>query len=53
MQAYLTLVRRELGSFFKSWTGYIIITGVGCAFRPFNMLEKLNPSRNITPAMMM
>src|SRR5437867_4778254 len=28
MQAYWTLVRRELGSFFVSWTGYIIIAGV-------------------------
>ena len=27
MQAYWTLVRRELGSFFVSWTGYIIIAG--------------------------
>ena len=28
MQAYWTLVRRELGCFFVSWTGYIIIAGV-------------------------
>ena len=27
MQAYLTLTRRELGSFFYSWTGYIVIAG--------------------------
>jgi len=28
MRAYWTLVRRELGSFFVSWTGYIIIAAV-------------------------
>jgi len=28
MQAYFALVWRELGAFFKSWTGYIIIAGV-------------------------
>jgi len=28
MRAYWTLVRRELSSFFVSWTGYIIISGV-------------------------
>jgi ABC-2 type transport system permease protein len=27
MQAYLTLTRRELGSFFLSWIGYIVIAG--------------------------
>jgi ABC-2 type transport system permease protein len=27
MQAYLTLTRRELGGFFYSWTGYIVIAG--------------------------
>jgi ABC-2 type transport system permease protein len=27
MQAYLTLTRRELGSFFYSWIGYIVIAG--------------------------
>jgi ABC-2 type transport system permease protein len=27
MQAYLTLTRRELGSFFCSWVGYIVIAG--------------------------
>ena len=25
MQAYVTLVRRELGSFFYSWIAYIVI----------------------------
>jgi ABC-2 type transport system permease protein len=28
MQAYLTLIRRELGSHFYSWTGYIVIACV-------------------------
>jgi ABC-2 type transport system permease protein len=27
MQAYLTLIRRELGSFFYSWIGYVVIAG--------------------------
>jgi ABC-2 type transport system permease protein len=27
MQAYLTLTRRELGSFFLSWIGYVVIAG--------------------------
>ena len=27
MQAYLTLTRRELGSFFYSWIGYVVIAG--------------------------
>jgi ABC-2 type transport system permease protein len=27
MQAYLTLTRRELGSFFSSWIGYLVIAG--------------------------
>jgi ABC-2 type transport system permease protein len=27
MQAYLTLTRRELGSFFCSWIGYVVIAG--------------------------
>jgi len=25
MRAYCTLVRRELGTFFKSWMGYIVL----------------------------
>ena len=28
MQAYWALVQRELGLFFKSWTGYVLIAGV-------------------------
>jgi hypothetical protein len=27
MQAYMTLIRRELGSFFHSWIGYVVIAG--------------------------
>lgn len=27
MQAYLTLTRRELGSFFVSWIGYVVVAG--------------------------
>jgi hypothetical protein len=27
MQAYVTLTRRELGSFFYSWIGYVVIAG--------------------------
>ena len=28
MQAYLTLVRRELGALFNSFTGYVVMAGV-------------------------
>ena len=27
MQAFLTLTRRELGGFFYSWIGYVVIAG--------------------------
>jgi hypothetical protein len=27
MQAYATLARRELGAFFSSWIGYVVIAG--------------------------
>ena len=44
MQAYLTLVRRELGSHFTSWSGYVIIAVVlfllGLCF--VNLLKALN-----------
>ncbi|MEI7730045.1 MAG: ABC transporter permease subunit [Verrucomicrobiota bacterium] len=44
MQAYITLVRRELGSHFLSWTGYTVITAVvfliGLSF--VGMVEALN-----------
>ncbi|HEY3864254.1 MAG TPA: ABC transporter permease [Verrucomicrobiae bacterium] len=43
MQAYLTLARRELGSFFCSWIGYVVIAGamflMGLSF--VALLEKL------------
>jgi ABC-2 type transport system permease protein len=43
MQAYLTLTRRELGTFFYSWIGYIVIAGavflMGLCF--YTLLDKL------------
>jgi ABC-2 type transport system permease protein len=43
MQAYLTLTRRELGTFFYSWTGYIVVAGavflMGLSF--VSILDKL------------
>jgi ABC-2 type transport system permease protein len=43
MQAYLTLTRRELGTFFLSWIGYIVIAGavflMGISF--YTLLDKL------------
>jgi len=51
MQAYLTLVRRELGGFFIALTGYIIIAAVlflvGLSFA--DMLVKLNGSATDAP----
>ncbi len=51
MQAYWTLVRRELGCFFVSWTGYIIIAGVvfllGFSFS--SMLNSLNAQATPVP----
>ncbi len=51
MQAYLTLVRRELGGFFVSLTGYVIIASVllllGFSFT--NMLASLNGSATDLP----
>ena len=51
MQAYWTLVRRELGSFFVSWTGYIILAGVlfllGFSFA--SMLKGLNAQPTPVP----
>jgi len=44
MQAYFTLVRRELGSHFLSWTGYVVIAAVlfllGYSFE--NLIVALN-----------
>ena len=48
MQQYLSLVRREIGSFFISWNGYVVIAGVvflfGLCF--VNLIEALvrNPA---------
>ncbi len=51
MQAFVALVRRELGSFFKAWTGYIIIAGVafllGVGF--WSMLEAFNSESTPVP----
>jgi gliding motility-associated transport system permease protein len=51
MQAYFTLVRRELGTFFVSMTGYAIIASVllllGFSF--YDMLYKLNGSASDAP----
>jgi ABC-2 type transport system permease protein len=51
MQAYWTLIRRELGSHFCSWTGYIVIACVvfllGCSFN--NLLVALNSESTDRP----
>ena len=51
MQAFFTLVRRELSSLFFSWTGYIIIAGVvfllGFSFS--SMLQGLNTQPTPVP----
>ena len=51
MRAYWTLVRRELGAFFNSWIGYIIIAGVvfllGFSFA--SMLRGLNSQATPVP----
>ena len=51
MRAYLTLVRREVGTFFVSLTGYVIIASVllllGFSF--YDMLYKLNASKVDAP----
>lgn len=43
MQVYRTLTRRELGTFFFSWIGYIVIAGavflMGLCF--YTLLDKL------------
>lgn len=51
MQAFIALVRRELGSFFKSWTGYVIIAGVMflLGFSFWSMLEGLNSDPTPVP----
>ena len=51
MRAYLTLVRRELGSFFTLWTGYTIIAAVvfllGLSFS--SLLDVLNAEPTPVP----
>ena len=43
MQVYLTLTRRELGTFFYSWIGYIVIAGAIflTGFGLYSLLDKL------------
>jgi len=51
MQSYLTLVRRELGSLFLSWSGYVVLAAVvlllGLSF--YNLLEALNGNATDRP----
>jgi ABC-2 type transport system permease protein len=51
MQAYWTLVRRELEAYFFSWTGYVVIAGVvfllGMSFA--NLLQVLNTEATDRP----
>jgi len=53
MQRYLTLVRRELGGHFVSWTGYVVIAAVlfllGLCF--VNLLQALNAEATDQPIM--
>lgn len=53
MQAYITLVRRELGSHFVSWTGYVVISAVlfllGLCF--VSLLQALNAEPTDRPIM--
>ncbi len=51
MQAYLTLVRREMGSHFLSWSGYVVLSAVvlllGLSFT--NLLQVLNSEATDRP----
>jgi ABC-2 type transport system permease protein len=51
MQAYWTLVRRELGGHFNAWTGYVVIAAVlflmGLSF--VQMLQALNAEPVVVP----
>ena len=51
MQAYLTLTRRELGSFFYSWIGYVVIAGAmfGTGWSFVVLLDKLQGEPTIMP----
>ena len=51
MQAYLTLTRRELGSFFYSWIGYVVITGAmfGTGWSFVALLERLQGEPTMMP----
>jgi len=51
MQAYLTLTRRELGSFFYSWIGYVVIAGamVGTGWSFVALLDRLQGEPTMMP----
>jgi ABC-2 type transport system permease protein len=51
MQAYLTLTRRELGSFFYSWIGYVVIAGAmfGTGWSFVVLLDKLQGEPTMMP----
>jgi ABC-2 type transport system permease protein len=51
MQAYLTLTRRELGSFFYSWIGYVVIAGAMCGtgWSFVALLDKLQGEPTMMP----
>jgi ABC-2 type transport system permease protein len=51
MQAYLTLTRRELGSFFYSWIGYVVIGGAmfGTGWSFVALLDRLQGEPTLMP----
>ncbi len=51
MQTYLTLTRRELGSFFYSWIGYVVIAGsmFGTGWSFVALLDKLQGEPTMMP----
>jgi ABC-2 type transport system permease protein len=51
MQAYLTLTRRELGSFFYSWIGYVVIAGAmfGTGWSFVVLVDKLQGEPTMVP----
>ncbi|MBI5387281.1 MAG: ABC transporter permease subunit [Verrucomicrobia bacterium] len=53
MQTYLTLVRRELGSHFVSWTGYVVLAGVLflLGLSTASLLQEMNAQENDMPLM--
>jgi ABC-2 type transport system permease protein len=51
MQAYLTLTRRELGSFFYSWIGYVVIAGAmfGTGWSFVALMDRLQGEPTMMP----